>query len=74
MLAKELKAQLHRCIEILPKTERELIQAIYFDGMSDTEDSKESESLNRRSVIDAKNIVEVKAVNELLVAFSVSGR
>ena len=40
VLAKELKSQLHRCIEILSKSERELIQAIYFDGMSDTEYSK----------------------------------
>lgn len=40
VLAKELKSTLHRCIEILSKSERELIQAIYFDGMSDTEYSK----------------------------------
>lgn len=40
VMAKELKSKLHRCIEILPKSERELIQAIYFDGMSDTEYSK----------------------------------
>ncbi len=38
--AKELKFKLHLCIEILSKSERELIQAIYFDGMSDTEYSK----------------------------------
>lgn len=36
-LAKELVSQLHRCIELLPKDERELIQAIYFNGMSDRE-------------------------------------
>ena len=39
-MAKELKSKLHLCIEILSKSERELIQAIYFDGMSDTEYSK----------------------------------
>ena len=39
-LAKELIEQLHRCIDMLPKAERELIQAIYFDGMSDREYSK----------------------------------
>ena len=39
-LAKELIAQLYRCIGMLPRTERELIQAIYFDGMSDREYSK----------------------------------
>lgn len=40
VMAKELKSKLHRCVEILSKSERELIQAIYFDGMSDTEYSK----------------------------------
>lgn len=40
VMAKELKSKLHLCIEILSKSERELIQAIYFDGMSDTEYSK----------------------------------
>ena len=39
-LAKELIDQLHRCIEMLPRAERELIQAIYFEGMSDREYSK----------------------------------
>ena len=39
-MAKELKSKLHLCIEILSKSERELIQAIYFDGMSDSEYSK----------------------------------
>lgn len=39
-LAKELVTQLHRCIALLPKAERELIQAIYFDGMSDREYAK----------------------------------
>lgn len=36
-LAKELLERLHRCIQMLPKAERDLIQAIYFDGMSDRE-------------------------------------
>ena len=40
VLIKELKSKLCRCIEILAKSERELIQAIYFDGMSDTEYSR----------------------------------
>ena len=40
VMAKDLKSKLHLCIEILSKSERELIQAIYFDGMSDTEYSK----------------------------------
>ena len=36
-LATELMDQLHRCIDLLPKAERELVHAIYFDGMSDRE-------------------------------------
>ena len=36
-LAKELLGQLHRCIGMLPKAERDLIHAIYFDGLSDRE-------------------------------------
>lgn len=36
-LAKELLERLHRCIQMLPKAERDLIQAIYFEGMSDRE-------------------------------------
>ena len=36
-LANELLQQLHRCIDMLPKAERDLIHAIYFDGMSDRE-------------------------------------
>lgn len=39
-LTKELVEQLHRCIDMLPKAERELIQAIYFDGMTDKDYSK----------------------------------
>lgn len=40
MLAKELLNQLHRSIAMLPKNERDLIKAIYFDEMTDTEYSK----------------------------------
>lgn len=39
-MAKELHEQLHRCIAALPKAERELIHAIYFDGMTETEYSQ----------------------------------
>jgi len=41
-LAKELIAQLHRCIDMLPRSERELIQAIYFDGLNDSEYARKS--------------------------------
>lgn len=37
ILANELREQLHRCISVLPKAERELIHAIYFDGMTEGE-------------------------------------
>ncbi len=40
LLSKELKACLHRAIENLPRAERELIQAIYFDGMTEREYAK----------------------------------
>lgn len=36
-LANELRNQLHRCIAALPKAERELIYAIYFEGMTEAE-------------------------------------
>ncbi len=36
-LAKELIGQLHRCIAMLSKAERELIKAIYFDGSTEKE-------------------------------------
>ena len=36
-LANELRDQLHRCIAALPRAERELIHAIYFEGMTEEE-------------------------------------
>lgn len=35
VLAKELSEHLHRCIDMLPKAERELIEALYFDGLTE---------------------------------------
>lgn len=40
LLSKELKACLHRAIDNLPRAERELIQAIYFNGMTEREYAK----------------------------------
>lgn len=37
LLANELVAQLHRCMEFLPRAERQLIEAIYFENKSETE-------------------------------------
>jgi len=37
LLANEMVTQLHRCIAMLPKSERELIFAIYFDGTTESE-------------------------------------
>ena len=57
VMAKELKSKLHLCIEILSKSERELIQAIHFDGMSDTEyperirKSQQTVSYRRKKVL-----------------------
>ena len=36
-LANELQDQLHRCIAALPRAERDLIHAIYFEGMTEAE-------------------------------------
>lgn len=51
-LAKELMDQLHRCVNMLPRAERELIQAIYFDGLNDSEYARKTKSsqsgINRR--------------------------
>ena len=41
-LANELRNQLHRCIAALPKAERELIHAIYFEGMTEAEYASKS--------------------------------
>ena len=41
-LANELRNQLHRCIAALPRAERELIHAIYFEGMTETEYASKS--------------------------------
>jgi len=40
LVSKELKACLHRAIDNLPRAERELIEAIYFQGMSEREYAK----------------------------------
>ncbi len=40
LLNNELKACLHRAIESLPRAERELIQAIYFQGLTEREYAK----------------------------------
>jgi len=51
-LVKELMEQLHRCIDMLPRAERELIQAIYFDGLNDSEYARKIQTsqsgVNRR--------------------------
>lgn len=36
-IAQELLEQLHKCLALLPKAERDLIEAIYFKEMSETE-------------------------------------
>lgn len=39
-MTKEIHEKLHRAVENLPKAERELIQAIYFDGLTEAEYAK----------------------------------
>lgn len=41
-MTKEIQEKLHRAVEALPKAERELIQAIFFDGMTTREYAKQS--------------------------------
>ena len=36
IMAKELNERLHYAVEALPKAERELIRAIYFEGMTES--------------------------------------
>ena len=40
IMAKELYERLHHEVEALPKAERELIRAIYFEGMTEKEYAK----------------------------------
>ena len=40
VMTREIHEKLHRAVEALPKTERELIHAIYFDGMTTREYAK----------------------------------
>ena len=40
VMTREIHEKLHRAVEDLPKTERELIHAIYFDGMTTREYAK----------------------------------
>lgn len=40
IMAKELYERLHHAVEALPKAERELIRAIYFEGMTEKEYAK----------------------------------
>lgn len=69
-LAKELNDQLHRCIAMLPKAERELIQAIYFDGMSDTEYSKRIKRSQQMVSYNHKKILsKLKMLMKFLTSF-----
>lgn len=40
VMTREIHEKLHRAVEALPKTEKELIHAIYFDGMTTREYAK----------------------------------
>lgn len=70
VLAKELMDQLHRCIEMLPRAERELIQAIYFDGMSDTDYSKKIKKSQQIVSYNHKRILsKMKKLMKFLSSF-----
>lgn len=69
-LAKELNDQLHRCIAMLPKAERDLIQAIYFEGMSDTEYSKRIKRSQQMVSYNHKKILsKLKMLMKFLTSF-----
>ena len=68
-LAKELSKQLHRCINMLPKAERELIQAIYFEGMNDTEYAKR---IRRSQQIVSYNHKKILSKMKMLMKFLTS--
>lgn len=66
LLANELVAQLHRCLAMLPRAERQLIDAIYFDGKSETEYAAELKmsqpgvSRRRKKILSKlRNLLEV---------------
>lgn len=69
-LAKELMEQLHRCIDMLPRAERELIQAIYFDGMTDTDYSKKVKRSQQVVSYNHKRILsKLKKLMNFLTSF-----
>ena len=71
-LAKEVVSQLYRCLDMLPKAERELIQAIYFDGMSDREYSKQiNKSQPAVSYRHKKILSKLKILMKFLTCFCV---
>ena len=39
-IAQELHDRLHHAVEVLPKADRELIRAIYFDGLTEKDYAK----------------------------------
>ena len=70
VLAKELMVQLHRCIDMLPRAERELIQAIYFDGMTDTDYSKKVKRSQQIVSYNHKRILsKLKKLMDFLTSF-----
>ena len=69
-LAKELSKQLHCCINMLPKAERELIQAIYFEGMNDTEYAKRIRRSQQIVSYNHKKILsKMKMIMKFLTTF-----
>lgn len=70
VLEKELTERLHRCIDMLPKAERELIEAIYFDGL--TEKAYASKAKMSQSAVSRKQkkiLSKMKMLWELLESF-----
>lgn len=65
-LTQELLHQLHKCIDMLPRTERELIRAIYFEGLSDR---KYAERIHKSQVGVSKKHKKILAKMKMLLNF-----
>ncbi len=64
LIAKEIMNRLYRCIALLPRAERELIIAVYFEGLS-TKDYAMKEGLSKRTVDERRSRI-LRKMREIL--------
>lgn len=53
-IANVLSVRLHQCLELLPMSERELLHALYFEGLTERQLSKRT-SIPQRTINDRRN-------------------